>query len=487
MIQWLEARLTHVPMYPLVGGSLGVLVVAAVALAASGNLFVSPLAIAASTAVLVIVSAATSFGLGKLYGAASHLPSAVITALILTLILTPTSDAQVLLQYALIALIAQASKYVVTFRARHVFNPAAFGAFVGGLVGLPYASWWVGTPALFGLLAVAAFLVLYKTRQVQLGLVALVVGVSVAVGMGSPIWTVLASYPLLFMVGFMLSEPLTLPPLQRQKIVLGALVGLLVAAPFSIGWFHSSPEFALLVGNVVAFCFAYKQRRNLGLVLRERHDLTPTVQEIVLESERPLVFQPGQYVELTIMGGVPDARGFRRSFSVTSVPHSNTLTLGVKFAEQGSAFKRWLDGLPIGSRVQSTGITGDFIWPSDKTEKLLLVAGGIGITPFISQLRTYASEKRDVVLLYFVREPAEAAYRDVLDELDIEVHYFADHDPSVPFHDSQKLDRELLETYVPDSKQRSAYVSGSPQMVAEAVEVLRGNVRHIKTDHFSGY
>jgi hypothetical protein len=57
------------------------------------------------------------------------------------------------------------SKYALAFRGRHIFNPAAAGAFITGLTGLNIATWWAATPAMLWLLVPGVFIVLYRTRK----------------------------------------------------------------------------------------------------------------------------------------------------------------------------------------------------------------------------------------------------------------------------------------------------------------------------------
>jgi len=57
----------------------------------------------------------------------------------------------------------------------------------------------------------------------------------------------------LFFVGFMLADPLTLPPRRWQQLRLAAVVGLLFAIPYNLGFIANCPELALLAGNALAF------------------------------------------------------------------------------------------------------------------------------------------------------------------------------------------------------------------------------------------
>ena len=485
MRQMVDRYLNKVPMYPVVGIALGILIGTALVLSTFGQLSFSPIALIACLITFLGASVAASLGFSKLYGVQPHLPSAAITALILTLVFTPSLQTVTILQFAFIAVVAQASKYVITYRRRHIVNPAAFGALIGGVLQLQFASWWVGTPALLVPLCVAALIVIYKTREMLLAGTYLATCLILLFMTGVPIWIAVASYPVIFLAGFMLSEPLTLPPFAWQKIVVAVAVGVLTALPFHVGSFYSSPELALIIGNLVAFGLAFKYRTGLSLRLRARHSLTPNITEFEFESPTSVHVVAGQYIELTLPHAKPDIRGLRRMFSLTSKPNESVLTIAVKFSDQGSSFKRQLEQLKVGSKIHTTGIRGDFTLPTSADDKLLFIAGGIGITPFISHLRSLTSP-RDIVLLYFVRSPQDTAYKDFLDASNITVHYFYQ-DGSDTEASKTSLDDTILQTYVTDVRKRTAYVSGAPAMVDSTKTVLRGKVRRVRTDYFTGY
>ncbi len=85
-------------------------------------------------------------------------------------------------------------------------------------------------------------------------------------------WQILWSSPFLFLGAFMLSEPLTLPPRRWQQFTVAAVVGVLAGWPIPIGEITLGQERALLVGNAVAFVFAFSMRSavKLSLVSRSR-------------------------------------------------------------------------------------------------------------------------------------------------------------------------------------------------------------------------
>ena len=123
-----------------------------------------------------------------------------------------------------------------------------------------------------------------------------------AVGRGpraAPCGRPLAQSPVLFFVGFMLTEPLTLPPRRWQQLVLAAVVGVLFATPFNFGFVANSPELALLAGNLLAFLAG--QRGSVRLLFSHSRRLTPTTTEFVFQPRSaPSVTHPGQYLELDL-------------------------------------------------------------------------------------------------------------------------------------------------------------------------------------------
>jgi ferredoxin-NADP reductase len=226
----------------------------------------------------------------------------------------------------------------------------------------------------------------------------------------------------------------------------------------------------------------------------ERHQLTPTTEEYVFEARRPLNFEAGQFVEITLPHPGKDWRGIRRSFSVTSVPGERRLAIGVKFYEPSSSFKRALQKMQPGAEITATGISGDFTLPRDHTQPLLFVAGGIGITPFVSHLQYLqrTGQKRDITLVYAVTNREELAYIELLRRAKCKVVVVCKDDLSLPEgwrHKKQTaLTADVFAELNDDVTLRKAFISGPPGMVRSARAELRNlGVAHIKTDYFTGY
>lgn len=499
MFNLFNKALNTLSMYKGIAMGLTFVWVVAAVFSAIGWLDYSPLAMLASLGVFGVVTVGASVLFGWLFGVRAHIDSSIITALILALIFTPTLDGGGLLVQALVALIAAASKFVLVWKGRHIFNPVAIAAVIVAFTGLGAASWWVATPALTPFVLILALISLYKTRRLLLAGVFVAISVPLVlaymltngVDIVSAI-AVLPAWPILFFAGVMLTEPLTLPPRRWQQYLEAAVVAVLFAIPFDFGLFSMTPALALIAGNLIAFAFA--RREHIALTFKEIRTLTPTTDEIVFTPSKPVAFEPGQYMELAIPHAKKDLRGMRRSFSMTSTPGADEVSFGVKFYEPSSSFKKALRSLASGTTISATTVGGDFVLPKKADTPLVFIAGGIGITPFISQLKHLTAEKqsRDIVLLYAVNSNEEIAYRDVLEASGVKVVIVSPTDVALStgwIHVAEaRLSKEALAASVPEIEKRTVYISGPPPLVDSVKRSARAlGAKNVHTDYFVGY
>ncbi|GAA1850800.1 FAD-dependent oxidoreductase [Microbacterium koreense] len=510
------AVLGRVSMYRLVLLALAALAVIALVLSLFGQVGPGPVELLVTSVVLAVVSVGVDVGAHRVLRLSWRWESSAITALILLFILRPTLDPAGLGGIALAAAAAALSKYVIAWQGRHILNPAAVGAAVltftslaAPALGSP--SWWVGTPAMAGPVALLGLAVLWRTEKIRVITVFVVVAVGAAVmrtgaqyeaaGVDIEVWDILlpilVSSPFLFLGAFMLSEPLTMPPRRWQQFTVAGVVGVLAGWPIDLGSVTLGQERALLVGNVVAFAFA--ARSAVRLVLESRAQITPTVRELTFRARRPLRFVPGQYLELEVPHRHPDARGTRREFSISSAPEDlPSVTVAFRevdgpHAPPQSSYKKALAAVEPGAPLPVTGVWGDFVLPARAAAPILMVAAGIGVTPFVSQLRHLhlSGEQRDVVLVYVASDASELAYRAELEQTGVPVVVFTrDRPADLPAHwhwaRGVRLDAGGLVETVPDIMARHAYISGPPGLIADLAPALE-RARSLTTDAFSGY
>lgn len=503
MIQRVDTSLNRFTMYRLVLWVLAVLAAYSLLLNILGWLTFGIPEMLTHLALCLGLTYASNRGLAALFHVRPHSESSLITGLLLYFLFWPSFKVLDMAGVALACVLASASKYALAWRGRHIFNPAAAGAFVAGLTGLNIATWWAATPAMLLLLVPGILLVLYRTGKMLMAGVFTVVSVSIVaaellragMSLGPALWQPLAQRPVLFFVGFMLTEPLTLPPRRWQQLSLAAVVGVVFAVPYNLGFVANSPELALLAGNLIAFLAG--QRGGIRLNFQESRPLTPTTTEFSFRPERAVRFAPGQYMELHLPHGKSDGKGLRRVFSLTSAPDARDVTIGVGTAEPVSAAKRALLALRPGDAVTATAVGGDFVLPRGQAGPLLLVAAGIGITPYLAQLAAGAAKNRDVVLLYLAKSAAELAYADALEQSGARViARLSDGSAPPSFMEDagtvsrppERIDGAALKELVPDIAAREVFISGSTASVRSLRAAARSaGARRVRTDSFAGY
>jgi len=302
--------------------------------------------------------------------------------------------------------------------------------------------------------------------------------------------------PLLFFAFVILTEPLTTPPARRSQIYYGLLVGVLFAPQFHIGSLYTTPELAILIGNLFAYLISPKAA--FMLRLKDNVQLAPDIYDFIFVPSRKFAFAPGQYMEWTLGHKEPDSRGNRRYFTLASSPTEDTLRLGVKFYQHPSSFKSALLSMDQQSEIVAAHLAGDFVLPDDPRQKCVFIAGGIGITPFRSMI-TYlldTHQQRPIVMFYANKNASDIVYNDIFDraqrELGIKTIYtITDKQKLPPAWNAQVgyLSPQLIKDEVPDYRNCIFYISGPPAMVDSFKAALRQiHVKNsqIKTDFFAG-
>jgi ferredoxin-NADP reductase len=505
MLRALDDLLNRVTMYRLVLYVLCAWLVAAFGLAYARVLTFDPIALLFAVAFLLAVCGLTNWIFAHAFGATRNAESAWITALILALILTPpqTPGDVWLLFWA--GVLAMASKYILALGRRHLFNPAAVAVAATYLLAGQSASWWVGSAPLLPLVIIGGLLIVRKLQRFDLVLsfLGLALAASLllgALGGDSPL-AVLANIvlysPLVFFAAVILTEPLTTPPNRPLRVVEGVLVGFLFSPQVHFGPLYVTPELAMLAGNLFAFLVSPKVA--LGVRLKRKVQLAPDVYDFIFARPPRMAFAPGQYMEWTLGHREADSRGNRRYFTLASSPTEPELRLGVKFYKRSSSYKQAMLAMTPGSEIVANQLAGDFVLPAEKQQKLIFLAGGIGITPFRSMLQYLldTGERRPIVLFYANKTVDDILYREVFDraqrELGIEVIYTLTNARNLPASWQGRVGRlspQLIRAVVPDFKDCLFYISGPSSMVNSFKGLLRDlGIRgaHIKTDFFPGF
>jgi ferredoxin-NADP reductase len=186
----------------------------------------------------------------------------------------------------------------------------------------------------------------------------------------------------------------------------------------------------------------------------------------------------------------------KHTFSLVSAPHDEQLCIATRMRD--SEFKRALGALALNAPFRFSGPYGKFTLPADAARPIVLIAGGIGITPFISMLRHAAHEKLDhkLLLLYSNRHPEDAAFLDALQTL-------AQQHPNFRLHatmtaaqggpwsgPTRRLDARTIREAVLDLAHPIYYLVGAPAMVEALTDALHENGvadDDVRSEGFHGY
>ena len=501
-MNYIDRMINRFTMYRLLVLVLGGLTVLGIFFAFMGRFSSSPSSLVVSFAALLAGAYAADRGFGRLFAVTSNMESSLITALILFLIVQPAHTIGEVGILVLAGAVSSASKFLITYHGKHIFNPAAFAAAVLSLTGLHAVTWWIGSSALWPFALILGLVLVRKIRRFPLVLTfllaAAVLQYVLFVYGHQPVLTdmkhALLASPLIFLGTIMLTEPATMPPRRNLQIVFAIVVAVFYVTAFRVGPLRVYPEVALLLGNLYAFAVSPKLRVRLQLVQIQK--ISDRVYNYIFAPDQRFAYIPGQYMEWTLPGVRYDSRGNRRSFTIASSPTEPTVQLGLKYFEPASTYKKALFEMQPGDTIYASQLAGDFTIRGSETKQLAFIAGGIGITPFRSIIKNATDLNRmcDIVLLYVVSNADELAYGEELlaaravgirtCPIVTNLSYQADGIVTA------KLTQELITKLIPDYATRIFYVSGSNGMV-DATHSYLQNLgvprRHIKTDHFSGY
>ena len=275
-----------------------------------------------------------------------------------------------------------------------------------------------------------------------------------------------------------------------------------------------APVTAYLAAVAAAGLGSYAYRSLFSNVLVRRHDylvqrvdrLDNTVVEISMAPvEQPLTYYPGQFVYVTFYSKAFDAnfnplalhgdadwavislrpgeaRDQFHPFSLTSSPHEPRLRITVKAVGD---FTSALHALDEGAAARVEGPYGRFSYLNGSSSSQVWIAGGIGITPFLSMARSLKAAGRDIDLYYAFKSSARAYFLEELLEI-------AERIPDlrvIPMAEDRSgfVTAELIESTTRNLRARDVFLCGPPEMVLALRQQLRGKGLTRRQIHFEEF
>jgi NAD(P)H-flavin reductase/ferredoxin len=195
--------------------------------------------------------------------------------------------------------------------------------------------------------------------------------------------------------------------------------------------------------------------------------LTHDIKGLVLRTETPFQFLPGQYVDLWVPGTEGAAR---RSFSIANLPGEGRVELMIKCYPGGRLSGMLGEEIKPGTELQLTGPYGAFHLRSGSQRPILMVAGGSGMAPVLSVLRQLASEacERPIRFFYGARTDADLFHLDEIAALGENLSDF-EFIPVVGGFVHEAVDAFLASGALPEP---DVYMCGPPPMLEAAEPML---------------
>jgi len=504
-----EQILDGLTMYRTVSLALLIIAGCAIVLGFLGFVPYTGLEQLVSLTATLVVAFSTNWLCSKVWRAPVNNESVFITALILFFLIIPAqlSDIGSTWVIMLVTFMAILSKFVFAWKKQHVANPAAIGIV---LISLAYtmfpipgyfeSTWWVGRIELFVPLLLAGGAVVIKIRKwtpvLAFITVAFVVFLFEEWRFGADVVSRAGSFwfagPSLFLAFFMLTEPFTMPPTKKLQGLYGAFIGFISQTTIFLPFLKMTPELALVIGNLLFYPATLKQKLILPLV--HSIEVAKNTFEFAFEKPKGLKFVAGQYLEWMLPHEIVDNRGMRRYFTISSSPNDSLVKIAVRFSDTVSSYKMALRAMKPGENIIASQKAGDFVLPAKEEQAVAFIAGGIGITPFLSQLQFMADtdSKRVATLFYCNNTLSEVAYKEYLDSFTLKillktVHVLAKE--KVTGCEYGYLTKEIIKRELPSYQSVTWYLSGPSGMVnAYKKLLLEMNVprKNIKQDFFPG-
>jgi len=224
------------------------------------------------------------------------------------------------------------------------------------------------------------------------------------------------------------------------------------------------------------------------LLFEEHKHIIGNVYSFSFIPNKSLSWHAGQHGMIEIK--LPNGKTARKMFSLSSAPRENRITITTHWlGDSASSYKKALWNLQPGDSTRIRGPVGP-MYARDISANNILIAGGIGITPFRSMLidADLSGEDIHATLLYANKSPDEVIFKDELENLskrlnNLEVKYI---------YSPTKISKDIINDSMGASKLENTnfYLSGPPKMIKTYKKLLKDigiSRKNIYSDPFMGY
>ncbi|MEO8701694.1 MAG: ferric reductase-like transmembrane domain-containing protein [Kofleriaceae bacterium] len=186
----------------------------------------------------------------------------------------------------------------------------------------------------------------------------------------------------------------------------------------------------------------------------------------------PFTHTAGQYMNLALM---IDGKRVNRSYTIASSP-TRSAYCEISVKRDGLASKHLHANLKEGDTLKISAPAGKFFFAGHESERVVLVAGGVGITPMMAVIRSLTDRgwKGEVYLIFSVRKREDIIFDAELEYLkqrfpNLHVKVTLTGDPEAPWDGARgHMSSEMITSFVPDLKRGPVMLCGPEKMMAAA-------------------
>ncbi len=216
----------------------------------------------------------------------------------------------------------------------------------------------------------------------------------------------------------------------------------------------------------------------VGRIFQETPDVKTFRLMNPLGGALPFSYLPGQFLTLTVPS---EGKPIKRSYTIASSPTQHDYAeICVKHEEGGVVSGFVHTQVHEGDLIEVSGPSGLFTFTGRECKCILLLGGGVGITPLMSVLRylTDRSWPGDIFLLYGVKTPSDIIFREELDYLqrrhpNLRVVISVSRPEGTDWKGATgRISKELIAQSVPDIATRYVHICGPVSMMEAAKKML---------------
>ncbi len=212
-------------------------------------------------------------------------------------------------------------------------------------------------------------------------------------------------------------------------------------------------------------------RLRVAKIMQETEDVK-TIRLVACHGGRiPFNYLPGQFLTFTLPTG---EKPIRRSYTISSAPtQAYYCEVTVKREEQGAGSRYICDQLKVGDTLEVKAPSGRFTFTGEESDSVVLIAGGVGITPMMSVTRALTDMcwPGEIHFIAACRDPKHFIFESEIKRLEerydnLHVYVAMSRiEQEINGYRKGRLSKELLAEWVPDIVKKRVHICGAPAMM----------------------